>query len=105
VRLCTSDAYVCLSVCDCALSIMVDSCRWLYLVVTFIEVKAMTDVSSLRAKPGLIQSSHYLKKEVPLVLSRFPFNQTLDEARNGSPHILMGTWHCFFKETKVSQQK
>jgi hypothetical protein len=50
---CTSDAYVSLSVCVCAvcaLLIMVDSGRWLYLIVTFIEVNVILVVASLRAK-------------------------------------------------------
>jgi hypothetical protein len=53
VCLYTSDAYVCLLVCDCAVLIMVDSSRWLYLVVTFIEVKPIMVVSSLRANTGI----------------------------------------------------
>jgi hypothetical protein len=50
VRVCTSNAYVSLSVCVYALLIMVDSGRWLYLIVTFIEVNAKLVVASLRAK-------------------------------------------------------
>jgi hypothetical protein len=53
VRVCTFDAYVSLSMCVCALLIMVDSGRWLYLVVTFIEVKTKLVVASLRAKTGI----------------------------------------------------
>jgi hypothetical protein len=53
VHLCTSNAYVCLLVCECALLIMVGSCQWLYLVVTFIEGKAIMVVASLRAKTGI----------------------------------------------------
>jgi hypothetical protein len=53
VRLCTSDALVVLSVCVCALLILVDSGRWLYLIVTFIEVKTIVVVASLRAKTGI----------------------------------------------------
>jgi hypothetical protein len=49
----TSDAYVVLSVCDCALLIMVNLGQWLYLVVTFIEAKAIVVVASLRAKNGI----------------------------------------------------
>jgi hypothetical protein len=52
-RVCTSDAYVSLSVCVCALLIIVDLARWLYLVVTFIEVKTKLVVASLRAKTGI----------------------------------------------------
>jgi hypothetical protein len=73
VCLCTSDAYVVLSVCDGALLIMVDSCRWLYLVVTFTEVKAFVAIASLRAKTGinaifpLSKKDHATKKhDLPL---------------------------------------
>jgi hypothetical protein len=73
VRLYTYDAYVCLSVFECALLIMVDLGRWLYLVVTFIEVKAITVVSSLRAKTGINTTFVLSKKSyaTPKFHSRF----------------------------------
>jgi hypothetical protein len=59
VCLCTSDIFIILSMCDYTLLIMVDSGRWLYLVVTFIGVMVIVAVAFLRAKAGLIQSPPY----------------------------------------------
>jgi hypothetical protein len=70
VRVCTSDAYVVLSVCDCALLIMVDSDRWLYLIVTFIEVKVIVAVTSLRVKTE-INTIFSLSKKITLQLKNY----------------------------------
>jgi hypothetical protein len=76
VRLCTSDALVVLSVCVSALLIMVNSGRWLYLVVTFIEVKTIVVVASLRAKTG-INAIFPLSKKSVLNLAIFPYYSNL----------------------------
>jgi hypothetical protein len=71
VRVCTSDAYVCTSVYVCALLllIIVDSGRWLYLIVTFIKVKVIVTVTSLRAKIR-INTIFPLSKKITLQLKK-----------------------------------